>query len=403
MLNLAFRNVVRQKLRAAMILGAVTFGVAALIVIGGFVQDMFAQLAEKTIRSRTGHIQIAQPGYFGAGSRSPEKYLLPHLQELKSTVARNPAVREAMARIQFSALLNNTRSDFPVLVEGIEPGKEAGLATQLLITQGRNLRDDDTFAIVLGEGVAKSLRLRPGERANLLAATGDGAMNLLEFEVVGLFRSISRDHDARAVRIPLRAAQELLGTDGANVVVALLRHTGETPAVANALAQELSGAALDVRRWDEIDDFYPKAVVLYERQFAVLRIVVLAMVFLSVFNAVNMSVLERAGEFGIMRALGNRSRQVFLSVVTEGFLLGMAGAFLGCILGLALAVGISAVGIPMPAPPNSNVGYTASIAVVPSVLAGAFLVGLLATVLASVLPARRVSRLAIVDALRQIV
>jgi putative ABC transport system permease protein len=94
---------------------------------------------------------------------------------------------------------------------------------------------------------------------------------------------------------------------------------------------------------------------------------------------------------------------VFLSVVTEGFLLGMAGAFLGCILGLALAVGISAVGIPMPAPPNSNVGYTASIAVVPSVLAGAFLVGLLATVLASVLPARRVSRLAIVDALRQIV
>jgi putative ABC transport system permease protein len=57
----------------------------------------------------------------------------------------------------------------------------------------------------------------------------------------------------------------------------------------------------------------------------------------------------------------------------------------------------------MPAPPNSNVGYTASIAVVPSVLAGAFLVGLLATVLASVLPARRVSRLAIVDALRQIV
>ena len=55
----------------------------------------------------------------------------------------------------------------------------------------------------------------------------------------------------------------------------------------------------------------------------------------------------------------------------------------------------------MPPPPNSNSGYTALIRVVPSVVLGAFLVGFAATIVASLLPARRVARLPVVEALRQ--
>jgi putative ABC transport system permease protein len=69
-------------------------------------------------------------------------------------------------------------------------------------------------------------------------------------------------------------------------------------------------------------------------------------------------------------------------------------------LGVALALVISAVGIPMPPPPNANLGYTGFIRVVPAVLALAFVVGFAATLLAAVLPAMRVSRMPVVDALR---
>ena len=55
----------------------------------------------------------------------------------------------------------------------------------------------------------------------------------------------------------------------------------------------------------------------------------------------------------------------------------------------------------MPPPPNADAGYTAFIRVVPAVLLKAFLTGFLATALAAVLPARRASRLPVVDALRQ--
>ena len=47
-------------------------------------------------------------------------------------------------------------------------------------------------------------------------------------------------------------------------------------------------------------------VELYGRQFGVLRVIILIMVLLAVANTINMSTFERVGEFGTMRALGNR-------------------------------------------------------------------------------------------------
>jgi putative ABC transport system permease protein len=132
-----------------------------------------------------------------------------------------------------------------------------------------------------------------------------------------------------------------------------------------------------------------------------LRVIILLMVLLSVANSVNMSVFERVAEFGTMMALGNRSRRVFELIIAEYTLIGLAGATIGMILGMTLALAISAVGIPMPPLPNSDLDYTARIQIVPSVVAGAFVIGLFATITAALLPASRVRRIPVVDALRQ--
>jgi putative ABC transport system permease protein len=113
-----------------------------------------------------------------------------------------------------------------------------------------------------------------------------------------------------------------------------------------------------------------------------------------------MSIFERVGEFGTMMSLGNRSGQVFRLVLTEAVLLGLIGSGVGVLLGVLLALAISAIGIPMPPPPNANLGYTARIQIVPSTLFISFAIGFAATVLAAVLPAARVSRIPVVEALR---
>lgn len=400
-LGLALRNVRRQRMRTAMTLAAIVFGVGGIILSGGFVQDIFVQLGEALIHSQTGHIQIARAGFFTQGSRKPAQYLIANPEELKARISHLPETDDAMARLNFSGLLTNGRSDLAIIGEGLEPGPEARLGTFLLLDAGRRLVDADRYGMLVGKGVAQALKLEPGDRVSLVLNTADGAMNTLEFEIVGIFQTFSKDYDARAVKIPLAAAQELLDSRGANVVVVSLRRTGDSRKFAQRLQAGLAAEHLEVKRWEELNDFYQKTVELYNRQFGVLQVIILAMVLLSVTNTVNMTVFERVGEFGTMRALGNRGRDVFTLIVTENALLGLAGALGGVAIGAAVAGIVSSVGIPMPPPPNAEIGYTARIRLVPSLIAGAFAIGAIATVLGSILPALRVARTPVVDALRQ--
>jgi len=399
--KLGARNVFRQKGRTAVTLGAVAFGVMSVILSGGFIHDMFAQLAEAIIHSQSGHIQYAKSGFFAKGAHSPERYLITDPKSEKDFLWVVPGVADSMARINFSGLLNNGKTDLPVVGEGIEPSKEAAFGTFLVVLEGRQLSDTDQYGILLGQGVARTLKLRPGDRATLLVSTAEGAMNTLDLEVVGVFQSFSQEYDSRAVKISLAAAQELLASQGVNVMVVALRHTSDTDRVAGILARHAATSGLEVKTWEDLNTFYRGAVAFYDGQFGVLRYIILLMVLLGVINAINMSAFERIGEFGTMRAVGNRSHDVFLLVLIEGTLTGLLGALLGTILGVLLALGISSAGIPMPPPPNSNLPYIAHIEVVPSVLASGFLIGVGGAMLASLVPALRVSRIPLAAALRE--
>lgn len=400
MFKLALRNVFRQKLHTAMTLVAIMSGVAGLTVAGGWINDIFVQLSEALIHSQSGHLQVHKAGFFSAGSHAPEKYLIPP-EAVKRSIANKKEVSMVMARLNFSGLLNNGRTDLPIMGEGVEAKQEAALGSSISITQGRQLSDSDTFGILIGHGVAQALNLKPGSHVTLLVNTLEGALNSMEFEVTGVFQSFSKDYDARAIRIPLAAAQELLGTDSVNAIVVLLQQTSDTDRIAARLSEELRSSGLEVKTWVELNDFYEKTVELYKGQFGVLQLIILIMVLLSVANSVNMSIFNRIGEFGTMMALGNRSSLVFRLVIVENSLLGLIGSALGLVLGIALAAVISAVGIEMPPPPNANVGYNAQILVVPSVLVISSAIGILATIAAAILPARYVSRIPISDALRQ--
>jgi putative ABC transport system permease protein len=401
MFKLALRNIFRQKIRTLMTLAAVITGVAGIILAGGWVQDIYVQLGEALIHSQSGHLQVYRQGYFAAGSRSPEKFLMDSPTTLKQHIAHNPEVKQVMARLNFSGLLNNGKSDLPIMGEGVEPDKETELGSSIRITAGRQLNNKDTFGILLGKGVAQALQLKPGDPITLLVNTLDGALNSLDFQVTGIFQSFSNDFDARAIRIPLTAAQELLGTGGVNALIISLQHTEKTDQVAAQLKPWLDSSGLEIKTWVELNDFYEKTVDLYKGQFGVLQLIILVMVLLSVANSVNMSIFERIGEFGTMMALGNRSHQITQLIISENLLLGLIGGGLGVIVGVLLAMLISTIGISMPPPPNADIGYIAHIQIVPSVLLLALSTGFIATVLAAILPSRHVSHIPVAEALRQ--
>ncbi|HKK13848.1 MAG TPA: FtsX-like permease family protein, partial [Gammaproteobacteria bacterium] len=234
-----------------------------------------------------------------------------------------------------------------------------------------------------------------------LLNTPGGALNSMDFKVVGVFQSISRDYDARAVRLPLKAAHELVNTAGVHSLVISLDATRHTDATAARITQLLPDQKYEVKTWRQLAGFYNKTVDLYRRQFLVLQVIILVLVLLGVANSVTITVHDRTGEFGTLMALGDPGFTVFRLLMVEFVLLGLLGSVLGVAVGAGLAEVISAIGIPMPPPPNMNMGYVAQIRLQPQVVGLAFTVGALATALAAILPARRVAHLPVVEALRQ--
>jgi len=399
--KLGIRNVFRHRGRTLMTLASIAFGVAALILAGGFIEDTIVETGESMIRSSTGHLQVARKGYWQYGARSPEKYLMENPEILRRELTAIPGVDDVMLRIGFSGLLGNGRTDWSIVGEGVEPAREKRLASYITVVAGRRLANSDAFGMMIGQGVAKALKLKPGDPVTLLVSTAGGATNLLEFQVIGVFQTFSKDYDARAVRIPLAAAQDLLATPGAHTAVVLLKNTRDTERVAGSMSDKLNHQGYEMKTWVELNTFYVQTVTLYRQQFGFLVVIILAMLLMSVSNTVNMSIFERASEFGTMMALGDRSSRVFSLVVIESFWLGLLGASGGVVLGIALAKAISLVGIPMPPPPNADQGYISHILVVPNVIALSFIVGILAAVFASLRPARTISHKLIAEALRE--
>lgn len=399
-LSFAWRNVSRHRARSAATLAAISIGVAGLILAGGFVQDIFVQLGEAIIHSQAGHIQVTRQGFREGYIRQPDAYLIDYPETLRQELAAVAGVDHVVERLSFAGVLNNGRRDLGIVGEGVEPGGEASIGTYLRFVEGRALKDADADGIVVGNGVAKSLGLKVGDRVTLVMTLSQGAVNTLDFELVGVFQSFSKEFDARAVRIPLEAARSLMDNHAAHVMVVTLQETGMTDDVAAAYRASLGQRGFAVDIWRNLSDFYEKTRDLYDRQFGVLRLIILLMVLLSVVNSVNMTVFERTREFGTVLALGDRPVDVFRTVVLESAILGFMGALLGIAAGCGLAWVISAIGIPMPPPPNSDLGYTATIRLVPVDVVIAGLIGFVATCLAAVRPAWRASRLSVVEALR---
>lgn len=399
--KLALRNVFRQKGRSAATLLAIVFGVVALILSGGFVKDTIDGLAEAVIYGQSGHVQVSRQGYREVGSRDFAAYLIDQPELLRRQLDQLPEVEETLLRMVFPGLLNNGRTDWAIVVEGVEPEAEARLGTYLQISEGVSLEKSHEFGMMIGAGVAQALDLDVGDWVDLLISTRDGAANLLGFEVAGIFQTFSKEYDARAVRIALPAAQELIGEEGAHIAVVRLTETAATDRAVQRIVATVAAQGFEVHDWVDLNTFYRQTVELYGQQFGFLAVVILAMITLSVGNAVNMNVHERAAEFGTMQACGSRQSTIFRLIILENAILGILGAAGGVFLGIVLALAISAVGIPMPPPPNSDLAYEALIPLAWWIVFLAVSVGVLAPVFAALRPASRAAHADIADSLRQ--
>lgn len=399
-LALAARNLKRNPRRTLVATFTVASGIIAFILAGGFIAWIFQEIREATIHSQIGHVQIVRPGYFQKGIADPYAYLLPKKAEELATITASPDFKTLAPRLALNGLISMGETTIPFLGEGVSPAQEVELSSRMEIISGTNLSADDKAEVILGEGLAKTLEAKPGDKVVLLATTTSGSTNAVEVTVTGIFATMYKDYDDIAIRLPIDISRKLMKVAGATSWIVLFQQTEQAEASTQFIRSRLDGEKFQTVPWTELADFYNKTVTLFSKQVGVVKLIIALIIVLTISNTQMMNVLERTTEIGTSLAIGLRKSQVMRLFLVEGCFIGLLGGGLGIVLGYLMAQAISAIGIPMPPPPGMAHGYLGQILVTWPLAIDAFFLAMATTLLASIFPAWKASSLNIVDALR---
>lgn len=397
--RLAWRNLARQRRRTTLALITVSGGIIAFLLAGGFIAWVLNGMAEFTIHSQLGHLQITRPGYFTTGIGDPYNHLLP--SEVPASVKSIEGFVTVSPRLAFSGLLSKGEETISFIGEGIEPVTERPISRTINILKGKDLSGSDAREVLLGAGLAANLGAQPGDMVVLLATTAEGGINAVELTVSGTFSTITKAYDDVVLRTPISIARQLMRVEGATTWVVLLEETRQTAGAESRLRQLLPPKEYDVTPWTSLADFYNKTVELFSKQVGIVKIIIGLIVVLSISNTLSMAVIERTGEIGTLMAIGLKRGAILRQFLLEGALLGIIGGLVGIVLGVSLGQIVSAIGIPMPPPPGMVQGYLGEISISPALAYDALTLAFVTTLAASIFPAWKASRMNIVDALRQ--
>lgn len=400
-LRVAGRNLRRNKNRTAVALLTVVGGLLAYLLAAGFIEWIFENMRESTIHSQLGHIQIVRPGYFEKGIADPYSYLLPSNSDELNTLSKNQSISTVTSRVAFSGLVSLGDTTINFIGEGIDPTKEALISDEIHIQEGRNLERDQERSALLGEGLAKNLAAKPGDKIVILVTAANGAPNAIELTVAGTFFTAAKEFDDSALRLPIALTQKLMRITGSTSWVVLLKNTEHTTKVVTELRSVLPTDNFQVVPWIDLADFYKKTVALFGTQLSLMKAIIALIIVLTISNTQTMSILERTTEIGTMMAIGGRRSAVLRMFILEGFLIGLIGGISSVAFGYLIATVISITGgIPMPPAPGMETGFSADILLTPLLSINAIELAIVTTLLASAIPAWKASRMNVVDALR---
>ena len=212
-LKFAVQNTLRNQRRSLVTVSIAGLGTAGILLAGGFALSTYQGLSEMAARS-TGHLIVANPAQFDKDEDTPLQHGLDNAADVRARLLADPEVRQVLPRVEFSGLISNGDKSTVMMATGIDPDSEFAVKGPFLsITAGEVLSNDaKTAEVMLGEGLARSLKAKPGSSLTLLASTADGALNALDVQVKGVFSTGVPDMDLRFVYTDIATAQKLLNT-----------------------------------------------------------------------------------------------------------------------------------------------------------------------------------------------
>ncbi|KGE72740.1 ABC transporter permease [Spirochaeta lutea] len=432
-LQIAFRNLNRQKKRSILLGGAIGFGIMIITLVNGFTAGAVSNVKENFSYLLAGHIYISEQ------TKRDDGEVLTVFEDQKpvTQVLQQLAISEERLKRRsdfYGDFIFNGRSAGQNVI-GVDWAAEPTLQERMKLVEGSVAQaKDDVRGIIISEQIAQRLDLTLGDDLTVRMQTVTGQQNVGTLVVRGIMAdpgilgSISAYADIRTVNrllnIPEDSFQSLnITLDGLELVDGVTNRIYAELGKAVQVAErgEREGFNLDNisftyqdepepewsgtrYRIQNINDFTSQIDQLSATLNGVglgILVVLILITMVGVTNTFRMIMYERVKEIGTMRAIGMQRGGVRKIFIYEAFSLGTFGYFAGVLLALLVSLVLGLFSIPSD---NAfslftlNGQLTFPMQIGSMIFNYLLIVGL--TVLAASFPANKASKLQPADALR---
>lgn len=400
-IKVAVRNITRHRLRSLLSISMIAGAVTAVILFQGFSSYSLAALKWIAAENQYGNMQIASSKYWSPGKEPRAERLFP-LEELDELKSKMPEIERLSGRLSFFGLVSNGDLSVGAKVIGVDPVGEPKFSKSMRITEGRFFENEKAREVVVGRLLAKQMNVKEGDNITILTNTIDGIMNAMDLTVSGLFSAGIDEIDGQVIYMPLAVTQEILDTQSIDIAVLKFKELEMAEAKLSSINTELEKTRphLWARSWRDLAVLFRQVDKFYGVQNRLIEGILLALMFLGILNTVSMTVVERTGEIGTLRALGESRKDIVTQFVLESLML----SFIGIVCGILISVGciriVESVKI-MTEMPGASTPFQIKIFFQWSSAFYASFLASMTTVVATMIPALRASRLDIVEALRK--
>lgn len=406
-LKLAWRNVWRHPRRTGLTVAAIAFACLLLVFMLSFQFGSYATMIDTAVRIRTGHFQIQAEGY---QDKPQVRDVVVDPDAVTARLDRLPEVKAHTRRAEAFGLLSSEARTYGALVVGIDPERErAASSLAHLVRRGRFLEPGDADDALIGELLARNLRVDVGDALTLLGQGRDGSVAATVLTVRGVYRSGQDDFDRSAVQMPLETFDAVFSMRGAvHTVVGVCYRLEQIDTVrrkvADALPQPEEGRSLVFLDWQQLMPGLHQGIEMDLISGFIFYLVLIMVVAFSILNTFLMAIFERTREFGVLMAIGTRPRRLMRLVLLESSLMTAVGIAGGILLGCLVTIYFQARGIELSGAGELLRQYGIPGRIHPRLSVLSATIGpaavLLITVAAAFFPALRLRRLKPVEAMR---
>ena len=379
----------------------IMLGVATLIIVmavmNGFRKDLFNK-----IMGLNGHVIVHKIG-------AP----FDDYADIAAKISQLPGVVTAMPLVEGQVMVSSNVQALGGLVRGLD---EKSLKALKLVADNIKLGTidgfDDQTGIAIGSRLANSLRVSLGDTITLVSPRGATtpfgvAPRSKPYVITAIFELGMSEYDRMMVFMPLKEAQKYFSKSGEVDVLEVVVDKPENAHTFSEPIRAVAGPSINVSDWRERNQTFFTVLKVEQNVMRIILSLIILVAALNIISGMMMLVKEKGRDIAILRTMGASKGAVMRVFLITGASIGIVGTLAGLILGVVFCWNIEAIKnfvswVTNTEVFNPQIYYLTQLPVDIDPMETAYIVltALALSVLATLYPSWRASKLDPVEALR---